>query len=412
MTDHNYTDQTVDYSNSPSGDIPHGTPAPSLHERASADPSFTGNSESDPAASAAPAPPSQAGHNPGFSRNYMYSDSIPPAPAGRPSGPAASQPPRPPRQPLPPQPPMQPAHGPEERKPETNYISQAYIPPDKKGKSLNPVIVFSVLGGIIFLLTLTVGILLGKLTGGSGDKKAETTKATTEATEVTTEVTTEATTQSTEATTEATEVTTEATTQSTEATTSVSAGSGFVPEEIRDYKAPTGFHEGTIEPVFQLDGKMYQLPCPLSEFTDDGWTISRTEHSTLESKQDDLVIYIQKKGIEIGISMYNSSDAVKNIQECSVSGIYVDSASYEVVVPEGFMLAPCGIDIADSMDELKNKLKNNPKMELYENKEKNYYSVSYDGYESEGSISYHWMDFSDGATSHNITVHWTGAYGF
>lgn len=360
MTDHKYTDQTVDYSN----------------------PSSTMNSESSHAASADSAPPSQTGYGPGFSRNYMYSDSIPPAPAGHTSGTGSSPPPLPPRQPEP---------GPGERNPETNYISQGYIPPDKKEKTVNPVILFSILGGIIFLLTLTVGILLGRMSGGSEDKKAETTKTTTEATEVTTEAA-------------------EPTTQSTEATTSISAGSGFVPEEIRDYKAPTGFHEGTIEPVFQLDGKMYQLPCPLSEFTDDGWTISRTEHSTLESKQDDLVIYIKKEGIETGISMFNSSNEVKNIQECSVSGIYIDSASYDVAVPEGFMLAPCGIDLADSMDELKNKLKDYPKLEPYENTEDDYHSVIYDGYESNGSVSYHWMDFLDGSNSHNISINWTGVY--
>ena len=56
---------------------------------------------------------------------------------------------------------------------------------------------------------------------------------------------------------------------------------------IRAILYEDGRHEA-VRVILEIDKKLYQLPCPLSEFTDDGWEISagvteNTSHTVLEA---------------------------------------------------------------------------------------------------------------------------------
>lgn len=42
---------------------------------------------------------------------------------------------------------------------------------------------------------------------------------------------------------------------------------------LRDYVAPNGLTDNYADYIFKLEGKMYQLPAPVSSFTDNGWAI-------------------------------------------------------------------------------------------------------------------------------------------
>ena len=62
----------------------------------------------------------------------------------------------------------------------------------------------------------------------------------------------------------------------------------YVPPTYPRYVPPEELKGEYNSGILEIDKKLYQLPCPLSEFTDDGWEISvgvtgNTSHTVLEA---------------------------------------------------------------------------------------------------------------------------------
>ena len=104
---------------------------------------------------------------------------------------------------------------------------------------------------------------------------------------------------------------------------------------LDSYIAPEYLSDDPTQTQFELDGKLYQLPCPLDEFTDDGWEVVYKAHDTLEGGDytngisDGL--YISKDNIIIFVEMYNFSDTRLSIEQTAVCGIsiHLDLTSYD-----------------------------------------------------------------------------------
>ncbi len=95
-----------------------------------------------------------------------------------------------------------------------------------------------------------------------------------------------------------------------------------VPKYLSDYKAPKQLGEDIVSGIFNLDGKLYELPAPVSEFFDDGWTFASSPGSIVSGGKDSAEL--EKNGIKIDISLRNFESYQTIAENCAVIGIDVD----------------------------------------------------------------------------------------
>ena len=57
-----------------------------------------------------------------------------------------------------------------------------------------------------------------------------------------------------------------------------------------------------------LDGVLYQLPCPLDEFTKNGWEISSDSIGTLGARNRETGITLKKGDARFSVGIMNLSD--------------------------------------------------------------------------------------------------------
>ena len=79
-----------------------------------------------------------------------------------------------------------------------------------------------------------------------------------------------------------------------------------MPDYLTLYTAPSLTYYDITQAQFILDGKAYQLPCPLKEFLDDGWEITGTSRryvQPLERVND--VMTICKNGFTLEVDVIN-----------------------------------------------------------------------------------------------------------
>lgn len=91
------------------------------------------------------------------------------------------------------------------------------------------------------------------------------------------------------------------------------------PAYLDGYVAPTKLSDDPTDTMFELDGKLYQLPCPLSEFTDDGWSVSYSTITSLGAGQSEYGYYLSKNGAEIALRLTNFSKNEVKAENCAVS---------------------------------------------------------------------------------------------
>lgn len=97
------------------------------------------------------------------------------------------------------------------------------------------------------------------------------------------------------------------------------------PAYLDDYKAPSNLSDDPTVPVVELGGDLYQLPCPVTEFYNNGWVLNslpcyikagNTEYITLQ--RDDALI-----DMYIG----NYSNYQTTIENCAVFELFVRTSS-------------------------------------------------------------------------------------
>ena len=132
-----------------------------------------------------------------------------------------------------------------------------------------------------------------------------------------------------------------------------------VPDYLASYKAPAKLGDDAESPEFELDGKLYRLPCPLTEFTDNGWTVDSKQVDQIDAGNYDLsCLTISKDNFSIQLGMKNYAKVSTIVENCAVykvdfeREIKKDEDNYK----EGFVLLPSGLGLDFTPEILKSKL--------------------------------------------------------
>lgn len=57
--------------------------------------------------------------------------------------------------------------------------------------------------------------------------------------------------------------------------------------------------------VFELEGALYRLPCPVQEFVENGWKINEDESGDIVYGYDFEYLTLEKNGLKFRIPAYN-----------------------------------------------------------------------------------------------------------
>lgn len=112
------------------------------------------------------------------------------------------------------------------------------------------------------------------------------------------------------------------------------------PEYLDRYQAPDSLSADVTQTQFQLDGKIYSLPCPVSEFTDAGWTIQRDSAGKLGGGNYNAYGMTLVKGdYSIDVGLYNFDDLETYSTNCAVYEVELSTREIEDA-PAGYVTLP------------------------------------------------------------------------
>ncbi len=126
------------------------------------------------------------------------------------------------------------------------------------------------------------------------------------------------------------------------------------PDYLEEYVAPTELGEDAQSVVFELDEVLYQLPCPLSEFTDNGWKISSSNVKSVGAGNYSYCgnLTLKKDGYEISLGLINYGRKEVYIQNCAVYAVEFSTYNLENA-PEDYVKIPCGITLYSDEEIIK-----------------------------------------------------------
>ena len=133
-----------------------------------------------------------------------------------------------------------------------------------------------------------------------------------------------------------------------------------IPEEAKNYVAPTELGTDVISGVVKFHGDLYQFPAPLSAFLNNGWSIKTSEQDYI-SANSKLSVTIARNDETTGITLYNhSSDSIqlKYGLVASIREIYMPMLvmGYKPEKTEPKMILPNNIYLSMSNTELEKAL--------------------------------------------------------
>lgn len=120
-----------------------------------------------------------------------------------------------------------------------------------------------------------------------------------------------------------------------------------VPADVAAYEAPTELGDDLFSYVVEMDGTLYQLPCPASVFVENGWKIDEdnTEES-ISAKSSGWVAFI-KEGNSFNDLARNSEDYATIPENCWIESLSAGDYGMEIS-----MKLPGGIEIGTTEEEL------------------------------------------------------------
>ncbi len=128
-----------------------------------------------------------------------------------------------------------------------------------------------------------------------------------------------------------------------------SAVSDEYPDYLYDYVAPTSIGTDLFSGVVSIDGCLYQLPAPISEFISDGWSLD-DETTVLPDTKDYVVL--EKDGAMLYCTIRNYSDKYVRPENCAVVGVAVeevDGVDIQLPVSGGVLTLGTTADDFDSL---------------------------------------------------------------
>ena len=155
-----------------------------------------------------------------------------------------------------------------------------------------------------------------------------------------------------------------------------------MPEYLSTYVAPTELGTDPTNPVFQIDGKIYRLPCPLKEFTDDGWEVASIGTKSVSAGNLEYSAITIKKGEnELSLGMYNFAKVSTITENCAVASININNVKYssgdKFGVSEDLITFPGNITLKSKREDVKKAV--NETFEEYSSDENDYISYTYYG---------------------------------
>lgn len=95
------------------------------------------------------------------------------------------------------------------------------------------------------------------------------------------------------------------------------------PDYLTEYIRPVQIAENIEDMTFELDGKLYKLPCPMSEFTKNGWKIESPDMQSLGAWNVDssMKIKLTKGKQSFYVSVMNNGDKEVYLENCAVCGV-------------------------------------------------------------------------------------------
>ena len=93
---------------------------------------------------------------------------------------------------------------------------------------------------------------------------------------------------------------------------------------LKSYEEPMELTSEFTDYVFRLENKLYSLPAPVSEFTDDGWEITTKPDSVVAGNELALGTQVKKGDIELIFSIENFSDVAVEAEKTMVTGVFVN----------------------------------------------------------------------------------------
>ncbi len=98
------------------------------------------------------------------------------------------------------------------------------------------------------------------------------------------------------------------------------------PAYLAEYKAPTALGSDLKSGVFMLEGDLYRLPCPLSAFLDNGWTVA-SHDGDLAAGNKSFSIELKRNGKEFTLDILNMAEYQTTPENCAVFSLTVGAYS-------------------------------------------------------------------------------------
>lgn len=150
----------------------------------------------------------------------------------------------------------------------------------------------------------------------------------------------------------------------------VSNNSNSGGESAKKYKEPSELGSDISAAIINLDGKLYQVPAPLSEFKKNGWEVESDVNEVASGNTEYITL---KKGDQkmsvVGLKNYDTSKTT--LDNCFVTKLEVGIHSCDV--PANL---PKGIKVGMTEDELKKALEGTKSESKKSGDSYEYYSVS------------------------------------
>lgn len=129
----------------------------------------------------------------------------------------------------------------------------------------------------------------------------------------------------------------------------VTAVSEEYPEYLKTYAMPTNLGTDNKAPIVEIDGVLYRMPCPVSEFLNNGWFIS-TDYAGSVGSGNTEYIYIKKGNTKLLLTIYNYDSVSHYSKDCAACCITIKSNS--LGDDGGKIRIPSGVSISSSEGEV------------------------------------------------------------